>query len=128
MIDAHLAALALEHGASIATTDRDFTRFPSIRPRGPDRSDLAPGVNRFEPASGRAAAHSLSASCRRSRPPATRSTGPAPLAVREIKRAAQVYLEEGEQAAYREIPAMRARTANSANFAEGIVSSVGKTR
>ena len=31
----------------------------------------------------------------------------APLAVREIKRAAQVYLEEGEQAAYREIPAMR---------------------
>ncbi|MDE2849602.1 MAG: hypothetical protein OXP74_03180 [Acidobacteriota bacterium] len=37
----------------------------------------------------------------------------APLAVREIKRAAQVYLEEGEQAAYREIPAMRARTANT---------------
>ncbi|MCY3591074.1 MAG: hypothetical protein OXH32_05495 [Acidobacteria bacterium] len=26
----HLAALALEHGASIATTDRDFTRFPGI--------------------------------------------------------------------------------------------------
>lgn len=43
----------------------------------------------------------------------------APLAVREIKRAAQVCLEEGEQAAYREIPAMRARTANSADFAEG---------
>ncbi len=46
----------------------------------------------------------------------------APLAVREIKRAAQVYLEEREQAAYRAIPAMRARTANSADFAEGIAS------
>ena len=30
VMDAHLAALALEHGASIATTDRDFTRFPGI--------------------------------------------------------------------------------------------------
>ena len=29
-MDAHLAALALEHGAVIATTDRDFTRFPGI--------------------------------------------------------------------------------------------------
>ena len=81
-------------------------------------------MNQFEPASGRAAAHSLSASRRRSCPPATRSTEPAPLAVREIKRAAQVYLEEGEQAAYREIPARRARTANSADFAEGIASFV----
>lgn len=46
----------------------------------------------------------------------------APLAVREIKRAAGVYLDQGEQAAYREIPVMRARTANSADFAEGIAS------
>ena len=30
VMDAHLAALAVEHGASIATTDRDFTRFPGI--------------------------------------------------------------------------------------------------
>jgi predicted nucleic acid-binding protein len=29
-MDAHLAALALEHGASIATTDRDFHRFPDV--------------------------------------------------------------------------------------------------
>ncbi len=30
VMDAHLAALALEHGASIATTDRDFTRFSGV--------------------------------------------------------------------------------------------------
>ena len=29
--DAHLAALAIEHGASICTSDRDFTRFPGLR-------------------------------------------------------------------------------------------------
>lgn len=29
--DAHLAALALEHGALLATTDRDFTRFEGLR-------------------------------------------------------------------------------------------------
>jgi toxin-antitoxin system PIN domain toxin len=29
--DAHLAALAIEHGAVICTTDRDFTRFPGLR-------------------------------------------------------------------------------------------------
>ncbi len=29
--DAHLAALALEHGATIASSDRDFARFPSVR-------------------------------------------------------------------------------------------------
>ena len=44
----------------------------------------------------------------------------APLAVREIKRAAAVYLEDGERAAFDEIPAMRARTAGSEDFAEGI--------
>jgi len=29
--DAHLAALAIEHGAALATTDRDFARFPSLK-------------------------------------------------------------------------------------------------
>ncbi len=29
--DAHLAALALEHGATLCSTDRDFTRFPGLR-------------------------------------------------------------------------------------------------
>lgn len=30
MMDAHLAALALEHGATLCTTDRDFARFPGV--------------------------------------------------------------------------------------------------
>jgi hypothetical protein len=30
VMDAHLAALAVEHGACIATTDRDFTRFRGV--------------------------------------------------------------------------------------------------
>ena len=46
----------------------------------------------------------------------------APLAVREIKRAAAVYLEDGERAAIDEIPVMRQVTANSEDFAEGIAS------
>ncbi len=29
--DAHLAALAIEHGATVATVDRDFARFPGLR-------------------------------------------------------------------------------------------------
>ncbi|HUP65191.1 MAG TPA: TA system VapC family ribonuclease toxin [Thermoanaerobaculia bacterium] len=29
--DAHLAALAIEHGATLCTTDRDFTLFPGLR-------------------------------------------------------------------------------------------------
>jgi len=29
--DAHLAALAIEHGATLATNDRDFSRFPGLR-------------------------------------------------------------------------------------------------
>jgi hypothetical protein len=28
--DAHLAALAIEHGATLATNDRDFARFPGL--------------------------------------------------------------------------------------------------
>ena len=46
----------------------------------------------------------------------------APLAVREIKRAASIYLSDGEQAAINEIPAMRSNTANTEDFAEGIAS------
>lgn len=33
--DAHLAALAIEHGATLCTTDRDFTRFPRLRTLNP---------------------------------------------------------------------------------------------
>ncbi len=29
--DAHLAALAIEHGAVLATSDRDFARFPGLK-------------------------------------------------------------------------------------------------
>ncbi len=46
----------------------------------------------------------------------------APLAVQEIKRGAQLYLEQGEQAGFAEIATMRARTAGSEDFAEGIAS------
>ena len=46
----------------------------------------------------------------------------APLATQEIKRAAQVALLEGEQAGIAEIPAMRARTAGSEDFREGLAS------
>jgi uncharacterized protein len=31
VMDAHLAALAIEHGATLCTHDRDFSRFPSLR-------------------------------------------------------------------------------------------------
>ena len=30
VMDAHLAALAIEHGATLCTTDRDFSRFPGL--------------------------------------------------------------------------------------------------
>jgi predicted nucleic acid-binding protein len=29
--DAHLATLAIEHGATVYTTDREFLRFPGVR-------------------------------------------------------------------------------------------------
>jgi uncharacterized protein len=35
LMDAHLAALAIEHGAMLATTDRGFARFPGLRFRNP---------------------------------------------------------------------------------------------
>lgn len=31
LTDAHLASLAMEHGATLATSDRDFTRFHGLR-------------------------------------------------------------------------------------------------
>jgi predicted nucleic acid-binding protein len=31
IMDAHLAALAIEHGATICTNDRDFSRFPRLK-------------------------------------------------------------------------------------------------
>jgi toxin-antitoxin system PIN domain toxin len=33
--DAHLATLAIEHGATFCTTDRDFGRFPGLRTANP---------------------------------------------------------------------------------------------
>jgi toxin-antitoxin system PIN domain toxin len=38
--DAHVAALAIEHGATLCSTDNDFSRFPGLRWRNP----LAPGA------------------------------------------------------------------------------------
>jgi Predicted nucleic acid-binding protein, contains PIN domain len=35
LMDAHLAALAIEHGASLATTDRGFGRFSGLRFNNP---------------------------------------------------------------------------------------------
>ena len=35
VMDAHLAALALEHGAVVASTDRDFNRFDGIKTINP---------------------------------------------------------------------------------------------
>jgi predicted nucleic acid-binding protein len=33
--DAHLAALAIEHGCELASTDADFARFPKLKWRNP---------------------------------------------------------------------------------------------
>ena len=38
VMDAHLAALAIEHGAALSTSDRDFARFPGLRLSNPLRS------------------------------------------------------------------------------------------
>lgn len=35
LVDAHIAALAIERGATLATTDRDFARFEGLRFRDP---------------------------------------------------------------------------------------------
>jgi hypothetical protein len=39
--DAHLAALAIEHGAELCSSDADFSRFPGVRWHDPLRSDAA---------------------------------------------------------------------------------------
>ena len=38
VMDAHLAALALEHGATLASSDRDFSRFPGLKLINPLRA------------------------------------------------------------------------------------------
>jgi len=38
VMDAHLAALAIEHGAALASSDRDFSRFPGLNLINPLRS------------------------------------------------------------------------------------------
>jgi len=35
VMDAHLAALAMDHGATLYTTDQDFRRFPSLKFQNP---------------------------------------------------------------------------------------------
>jgi toxin-antitoxin system PIN domain toxin len=35
LMDAHLAALAIEHGATLMSTDRGFARFPGLRWKDP---------------------------------------------------------------------------------------------
>jgi len=40
VMDAHLAALALEHGCQLATTDRDFARFPGLQTLNPLLQEL----------------------------------------------------------------------------------------
>ena len=35
VMDAHLATIAVEHGAMLYTTDRDFARFPKLKFRNP---------------------------------------------------------------------------------------------
>jgi hypothetical protein len=39
VMDAHLAALAVEHGLIVATTDRDFLRFPGVEVVNPLASE-----------------------------------------------------------------------------------------
>ena len=41
LMDAHLAALAIEHGATLISTDRDFARFPGLRWVNPLKSGRA---------------------------------------------------------------------------------------
>ena len=40
MMDAHLAALAIEHGATLATNDRDFARFSKLKSINPLKESL----------------------------------------------------------------------------------------
>jgi len=40
--DAHMAALAIEHGLELCSTDSDFARFPELRWRNPLRGGVRP--------------------------------------------------------------------------------------
>jgi uncharacterized protein len=40
-MDAHLAAVAIEHGATLLTTDRDFARFPRLKVLNPLAAKLS---------------------------------------------------------------------------------------
>ena len=40
--DAHLAALSIEHGAELCSSDADFSRFPGVRWHDPLRGGLRP--------------------------------------------------------------------------------------
>jgi predicted nucleic acid-binding protein len=44
-MDAHLVALAIEHGATLCTNDRDFARFPGLKVEYPPNSGTAPGAD-----------------------------------------------------------------------------------
>ena len=35
VVDAVMAAIAVEHGATLCTTERDFTRFPGLKWKNP---------------------------------------------------------------------------------------------
>ena len=39
VMDAHLAALAIEHGATLCTTDQDFSRFPGLQVFNPIKAN-----------------------------------------------------------------------------------------
>lgn len=57
--DAHVAALALEHGLEVFTTDSDYARFPGVRWRNPLVEGVREGAARYRsrrraPASSRA--------------------------------------------------------------------------
>ena len=51
-----------------------------------------------------------------------------PLALKEIKRAAQVYLKNGEEAAFKEIPTMRETTIGSKDAKEGMKSFIERRK
>ena len=44
--DAHLAALAMEHGCELNSTDRDFARFPKLAWRNPLQESMPPRGHR----------------------------------------------------------------------------------
>ena len=44
--DAHLAALAISHGATLVSFDNDFARFPNLRWTRPGAPELTPRTRR----------------------------------------------------------------------------------